>query len=254
MARKSLVRPVHYTLIFWLALSFLITGCATVYNPVTHREEASLISQQSEVQIGREAATSLEKQYGLVKDTALNTRVNNIGSRVARGCGRKNITYTFKILKTDDVNALALPGGPVYVTYGLMKLQPTDSQLANVLGHEVGHICARHIIKKMEAQIGYSMLYSIILSDSKKDIQNLSNTAFNLLALGYSRQDEFQADELGIEYAFRAGYDPYGMAGFLKLLKRNQKTNQSHIDVFFSTHPHVDDRIERAEEIAGEYK
>jgi predicted Zn-dependent protease len=243
-----------YKYLFLLFLfSILLTGCATVYNPVTNKEESTLIGEKEEIQIGQEAAVSLEKEYGLVKDTKLNKHLNSIGNKVAKTCGRPNLPYTFKILKTDDVNALTFPGGAIYVTEGLLKVYETDSQLANVLAHEIGHVCARHIIKKIEAQIGYSILYSILLSNSKKDMQNLSNTAFNLLSLGYSRQDEFQADELGIKYAYKAGYDPYGMAEFFKILKKNQKTNQSHIDVFFSTHPNVDDRIGRAEEIAKEY-
>lgn len=244
----------HCVLGLFFIMSLLLAGCATVYNPVTNKEESTLIGEQDEIQIGREAAASLEKQYSLVKDAEANAKLNNIGKKVVQKCGRSELPYTFKILKTDDVNALTFPGGAIYVTEGLMKVYENDSQLANVLGHEIGHVCARHIIKKIEAQIGYSLLYSILLSNSKKDIQNLANLSFNLLSLGYSRQDEFQADELGIKYAYKAGYDPNGMADFLKVLKKNQKTNRTHIDVFFSTHPAVDDRIERAEEIAGKYK
>jgi len=241
--------------IFWSLLIgvILLTGCATVYNPVTNKEETTLIGEKEEIQIGREAAVSLEKQYGLVKDTKLNAHLNSIGKKVAQKCGRPNLPYTFKILKTNDVNALTFPGGAIYVTEGLLKVCENDSQLANVLGHEIGHVCARHIIKKIEAQIGYSMLYALLLRSAKQDIKNLANISFNLLSLGYSRQDEFQADELGIKYAYKAGYDPYGMAQFLKILKEQYKRTPSQIEVFFSTHPHVDDRIERAEEIAGEY-
>lgn len=237
-----------------LLICLLLTGCATVYNPVTNKEESTLIGEKEEIQIGREAAASLEKQYGLVKNARLNERLNIIGKKVAQKCGRPNLPYTFKILKTDDVNALTFPGGAIYVTEGLMKIYENDSQLANVLGHEIGHVCARHIIKKIEAQIGYSLLYTLLLTKAERDIQNLANLSFNLLSLGYSRQDEFQADELGIKYAYKAGYNPHGMADFLKVLKKNQKTNQIHINVFFSTHPAVDDRIVRAEEIASKYK
>ena len=246
-----MIKKIKY--LFLLFLSLLLIGCATVYNPVTNKEETTLIGEKEEIQIGQEAAVSLEKQYGLVKDTELNTHLNDIGKKVAQKCGRPHLPYTFKILKTDDVNALTFPGGAIYVTEGLLKVYETDSQLANVLAHEIGHVCARHIIKKMEAQIGYSMLYALLLRSAKQDIQNLANVSFNLLSLGYSRSDEFQADELGIKYAYKAGYDPYGMAEFFRVLKKNQKTNQTHIDVFFSTHPNVDDRIGRAEEIAGEY-
>jgi predicted Zn-dependent protease len=244
----------YYNFALLLISLLLLAGCATVYNPVTNKEESTLIGEKEEIRIGQEAAASLEKEYGLVKDTKSGARLNSIGKKVAKKSGRPHLPYTFKILKTDDVNALTFPGGAIYVTEGLMKAYENDSQLANVLGHEMGHVCARHIIKKVEAQIGYSMLYTLLLRGAERDMQNLANLSFNLLSLGYSRQDEFQADELGIKYAYKAGYDPYGMADFLKVLKKNHKTNQTHIDVFFSTHPAVDDRIEKAEEIAAKYK
>jgi len=239
--------------ILFLSLLFL-TGCATVYNPVTNREESTLIGENEEIRIGREAAASLEKQHGILKDSRLNTRLNNIGKKVAQKSGRAHLPYTFKILKIKDVNALALPGGYIYVTEGLLREAETDDQLACVLGHEIGHVNARHAIKRVESQLGYSLVYSILLGKSDKDIQKLANLSFNLTSLGYSRQDEFQADELGIKYAYKAGYDPYGMVQFLKILKEQYKRTPSQIEVFFSTHPHVDDRIERAEEIASKYE
>jgi predicted Zn-dependent protease len=253
--RKSYLGKLNYGI--WgicIALSLILSGCATVYNPVTEREETTLIGEKSEIQIGKEAAISLEKQYGVVKNSNFQPRLNTIGGKIAKMSGRSHLPYTFKILKTDDVNALALPGGPVYITEGLLKEVETESQLACVLGHEVGHICARHSVKRIEAQFGYSLLYSILLQGEQEDIQNLANMAFNLTSLGYSRSDEFQADELGVTYAYRAGYNPYGMAEFLKILKKSYKRNPSHIETFFSTHPHVDDRIDRAEKLAAQIK
>ncbi len=248
-------KPITENLVLlFLSLSVLLfAGCATVYNPVTGREETTLIGEKSEIQIGKEASKSLEKEYRLVKDRKLNTYLKKVGERVAKASGRPHLPYTFKILKTEDVNALALPGGAIYVTEGLLRDVQTDSQLACVLGHEMGHVCARHSIKRLEVRLGYSVLYTLILGGSEKDIQNLANMAFNLTTMGYSRQDEFQSDELGIKYAFKAGYDPYGMAEFLKILKKKHKSSPSRIEIFFSTHPHVDDRIERAEKIAEKY-
>jgi len=243
--RVSLIFPL-------IVVSLLLTSCVTVYNPVTAREEPTLIGESREIQIGREAAESLEKKQGLVNSPEMNRRIKRIGEEIARVCGRSHLPYSFKILKSKDVNALALPGGFIYVTKGLMKVVETDSQLASILGHEVGHVCARHAIKKLEAQIGYSLLYTLIFRGEKEDIQKLANMTFNLVTLGYSRQDEFQADELGIKYAYKAGYNPHGMAEFLKVLKKNYKRTPSQIEVFFSTHPHIDDRIERAEELADE--
>ncbi|MCK4904661.1 M48 family metalloprotease [bacterium] len=243
----------YYIVGLFLIISLFLTGCATVYNPVTNREENTLIGEKEEIRIGKKATVSLEKQHGLVKDAQLNAHLNNIGQKVARKSGRPHLPYTFKILKIKEVNALALPGGYIYVTEGLLKEAQNDAQIACVLGHEIGHVNARHAIKRVESQLGYSLIYTILLGKSEKDIQNLANLTFNLTSLGYSRSDEFQADELGIKYAYKAGYDPYGMVQFLKILKEQYKKTPSQIDVFFSTHPHVDDRIERAEKIAGKY-
>ncbi len=249
---ENRIPKTEYLLLFFLSL-FLI-GCATVYNPVTGKDESTLIGEKQEIQIGKEAAASLERKHGIVKDERLNIYLTKIGLRVAKASGRPHLPYKFGILKVEDVNALALPGGYIYVTEGLLKEAENDDQLACVLGHEIGHVNARHGIKRVESQIGYSMIYSILLRGSDRDIQNLANLTFNLTSLGYSRNDEFQADELGITYAAKAGYDPYGMVEFLKILKEQYKRTPSQIEVFFSTHPHVDDRIGRAEEIAREYK
>ena len=251
--RKTFKKINYQLLVLLIVLPIFLAGCATVYNPVTNREESTIIGEKEEIRIGREAAASLEKQYGVVKDFQLNNRLTNIGSKVAKKSGRPNLPYTFKILKIKKVNALALPGGYIYVTEGLLRETKNDAQLACVLGHEIGHVNARHSIKRVEAQLGYSLIYSILLGKSDKDIKSLANLTFNLTSLGYSRQDEFQADELGIKYAYKAGYNPYGMAQFLKILKEQYKVTPLQIEVFFSTHPHVDDRIERAEEIAGKY-
>ena len=229
----------------------LMVGCATVYNPVARREQITLIGERGEIQIGKATARGLERRYGLVEEATLNERVGTVGENLVRVSGRAHLPYQFKVLRMKDVNAFAIPGGFVYITEGLMNEIETDSQLAGVLGHEMAHISARHAIRRMEIQIGYSVLAGLLLGETPQDLQRLANITFHLVSLGYSREDEFEADEWGIKYAYKAGYDPYGLAEVLKILKASYERVPSRIETFFSTHPHVDDRIKRAEALAN---
>jgi len=173
--------------------------------------------------------------------------VKRVGQKVAKQSGRKDLEFYFEVLDAKEVNAFAGPGGYVYVTTGLMNLVSSEDELACVLGHEVAHIAARHAIKQLQARILYSIPASIIFSETRyAKIERLVSTAFNLTQLSYSRKDELQADILGMEYARRAGYDPYGMVSFLKRLSEIEKKEPRLIIVPLSTHPETSVRIENA--------
>ncbi len=226
-----------------------IAGCATVYNPATGRKEVIFIDKQSQIAIGTEMAKKLEKEYPLYENARETEYVNRIGQKVARAGDRPNLAYHFKILDIKEVNAFALPGGFVYVTKGLLDIANKD-ELAAVLGHEIGHIAARHGIKKLQTQLGYSFLSALIFrGNNYKDvgIERASDTAFNLISLGYSREDEFQADQLGTLYSYRAGYGLQGMLNFLKKLKKMEKQEPSLLKDFLSTHPPTSERIKAVE-------
>ena len=227
----------------------LIAGCATIYNPATEREEVIFIDEKSEIAIGAGTAKRLEKKYSLYEDAKAVRYVNRIGRDVARAGDRPNLEYHFKVLNIEQVNALALPGGFVYVTRGLLDRVGDDDELAAVLGHEIGHIAARHGVKKLQAQLGYSLLSTLIFREDKyKDMEQALDMAANLISLGYSRNDELLADRLGTRYSYRSGYGLRGMLSFLKKLKKMEKQEPFLLDVLLSTHPPTLERIGVVEE------
>lgn len=211
-------------------------------------EAGSLISKDQEISIGRDVAKQLEKQYGLVDDPALQERVNRIGQSLVAVCDRKDLPYSFKVLNSKEVNAMAAPGGYVYVFKGLIDLMPSDDELAGVIGHEVGHVVARHTVKQMEKSLGIGILFGVIFGDRGLMLQNL---AFNAIMAGYSRDDEREADRLGFMHSYKAGYNPYSMMiGLQKLSEMDQKY---HYDLF-SDHPEGRARVALVQKYMDEAK
>lgn len=206
------------------------------------------VSTDQEIAIGRNVAKELEKQYGLVQDPALQDRVAAIGSRLVKVCDRQGLPYSFKVLNSKEVNALALPGGYIYVFKGLIDLMPSDDELAGVLGHELGHVVKRHSVKQMEKNMGLNVLFAIAFGDRGFMLQQLAQS---VIMARYSREDETEADYLGFIHSFRAGYNPYSMKiGLLKLSELDQKYQAD----LFSDHPESVDRVKKANEYIARAK
>ena len=221
------------------------TGCATVYNPATQRQEFVFIDSRSEASLGKNLSQEIEKNYEVSKDARFNKILQDTGQRVARFSDRQDIEYHFAVLDNPEINAFALPGGYVYVFSGLMSAA-TQDELACVLGHEIGHIAARHGAKRMQALYGYQLVRSIAFGESRQDMARAMDAVANVIVLGYSRQDELEADRLGVRYARRAGYDPEAMIAFLRNLEKRQEERgyaASTIGVFLSSHPPVETRV-----------
>lgn len=199
--------------------------------------EAAIISTKEEISIGRSVAKDLEKQYGLVSDQELQDRVARIGAKIAAVSDRKDLTYSFKVLNSKDVNALALPGGFIYVFKGLVDYMPSDEELAGVLSHEVGHVVKRHTVKQMEKSLVAQVLFGVLFGDRGVLLQNL---AYNAIMAGYSRSDERDADQVGFYQAVKAGYNPYSMLMTLQKLDDLDKKGSYGI---FSTHPEPEARV-----------
>ncbi len=242
---------------FFLAINFslclALSGCSTEYNIVTGEEEMYYYSTDREVRLGQAIAKEVEKEYKLADDPIYQKRVEDIGRKIAAVSDRKEIDYTFKVLEDDEVNAVSLPGGFVYINKGLIEKASSDDELACVIAHEVGHIVARHSIKKLQALQGFS-LFRILVSqapDSGK-IGAASDALFVELLLGYSREDELLADQLGARYASLAGYDPRGMIRFLEKLQDIYRRQPLRPKSYFKTHPYVPDRIRTVKQEIGE--
>jgi len=234
---------------------FSICGCATLYNPATGRNELILIDTQTEINIGKNVAKEVVNRTPLSQDPALNARVKRIGGLLASVSDRKDIVYSFYVLNSQDFNAISVPGGFIYAYKGLLEAL-NDDELAFVLGHEVAHLAARHAIKNIQANMAYSLLMQIALTGVSQqnamiDAQNISqgvNTIYNLIELGYSRHDEFEADKIGMAYAFRAGFSSRAALSALAKIKA-QEGSSGKVMVYFRTHPYTEDRIKALEKI-----
>jgi len=239
------------TCILCLIIFLVSFNCAAEYNLATKKEENLFFSTASEVGLGRSLARKVEEEFELCQDPAVQERVDKIGEKLASVCGRKDISYSFTVLESEKANAFALPGGYVYVNKGAIEKTDSDDEIAAVLAHEIGHIVARHSIKRLQAAIGYNLL-SILALAATKDVRfkRGADLAFGQIMLGYSRKDEFLADELSVEYLRKAGYNPEAVVSFLKKLKQLEKEAPIRplIANYARTHPYLPQRIAAAKE------
>ncbi len=204
------------------------------------------LSTEQEVELGKEVAAEVEERYGVLQEPKYTDLVQEVGKKIAEVAPRKDVQYSFTVLKTEDVNAMAAPGGFIFVNKGLVDYIGFDKEaLAFVLGHEAGHIVARHAARMIERMLKTDIIIAII-SRSERWSRMLS-LARDLMFLGYGRDNEFEADRWGVELAYKAGYDPQGAVRFFQKLVKDEKGKPSKLAVFFSTHPPTVDRLNRVE-------
>jgi len=229
----------------YLLTTLLLSGCSTEYNIVTGEQEMYYYSTDKEVQMGKAIDKEVKKEFKPVDDPLVEERVEDIGKKIAAVCDRKEITYHFCVINENEINAFSLPGGYVYVFKGLVDKVDNDDELAGVIGHEVGHIVARHSIKRLQGEQLYSILRILTAaapSGNAGSVGAAADIAVTQLMLGYSREDELLADQLGARYAKLAGYDPNGMLTFLAKLQAIEKKRPLTPLSYFKTHPYVPDR------------
>ena len=216
----------------------------------------NLLSKREEIQIGKEGSAAIEKEYKLDTNPQRVAMVQEIGQRVLEGMrqveGKRapDFPFTFKVLDTKEVNAVSLPGGPVYVFRGLMEQTGDDrDMLAAVIAHEVAHIVARHAAK----QISSSILADLAISlGTRGSAQKAASIATSLVMLQYSRDDEYDADRRGIHYTHAAGYDPEGLVRFFEKLRTLEKGEMKGLLANLRTHPLTENRIARAKKLIAE--
>jgi predicted Zn-dependent protease len=234
----------------WPVVVFLaVAGCAV--NPVTGEREFSLMSEQQEVAIGQEMDAQITREMGLYDNPGLQAYVSDVGQRLAQASERPHLPWKFSIVDSPAINAFALPGGYIYLTRGIMPFLADETELAGVLGHEIGHVTARHAAQQYSratgAQLGLAL--GSIFVPAARPFGGLAEAGLGLLFLKHGRDDELQADALGVRYASRSGWDPAGVAGMLSTLDRISDSGDDRRGVpnWLSTHPAPADRVEEVQ-------
>ncbi len=238
-----------------LGMCFVLHSCAK--NPVTGKRDFMLMSEDQEVAMGQQSDPDIVKFFGLYADKNLQKFIEEKGQQMAAISHRKNLKYQFKIVDSPVVNAFAVPGGYVYFTRGIMAHFNNEAEFAGVLGHEIGHITARHSAKQysnaMIAQIG--LVAGMALAPELAQFADLAQNGIGLLFLKFGRDAESQSDKLGVEYSTKINYDAHEMAGFFQTLGRLQKQGGGEeVPTFLSTHPDPVDREGKVSNLADDWK
>ena len=221
----------------------LAGGCASEYNLATGREERLLYGTEKEISIGDAVARQVERNYKINQDMDLNRRMEVILSRLVPVVDRKDLVYTIRVIDDDKVNAVSLPGGYIYVFKGLIDKAENDDQIAGVIAHELGHITARHGIKRMQSAYGYALLQGLAIASQDADAVVGVNAVYTSIFFAYSRRDEFESDRLAVRYMKKAGYDPEEMIKTLEILKKEEERAPLQPVNYFRTHPYLAERM-----------
>ncbi len=255
MSRLPLRSVLLWTLAGTMGLGAL-TGCSK--NKATGEMQLDLISDQEEIAMGEEAAPKFKEEFGgEVSNRTLQSYVSSVGQHVAKQAERE-MPYEFTLVRSDVPNAFALPGGKIFLTAGLMAKMQNERQLAAVLGHEVAHVAAEHNVQGLQRQMGVAVLAELagvmLGGDKAQAAEAATKVVGGMVNLKYSRVAEHEADVIGIRYMQRAGYNPWGMVGLLKVLQALSGGPESESDLanIFQTHPLTSDRIEKARQTIRE--
>lgn len=267
------MRKILLPLMFTAAM---LTGCGSaVLNPVTGQAERSVMSEQDEVVEGAKAHQQVLQEYGVVKNAKVQAYVNNLGQRLAKLSHRDQLQWHFTVLDSPEINAFALPGGYVYITRGIMAYLQSEAELAGVMGHEIGHVTARHgaqrATRQQDAGLGVlaatvlgAVLESQGLSGAGQLASQVSQTAAAGYVASYGRDQELQADSLGAEYLARNAYNPQNMVRVIGALKDQERfaADQARAagrpapagSSWLSSHPSNDARLQQINQLAGQYR
>lgn len=232
------------------ALLGVMAACAV--NPVTGRREVTLISEAQEIAIGQQVDVEIRREMGVYDDPALQRYVEDLGRRMAAISHRPQLPWAFTVVDSPAINAFAAPGGYIFITRGILAYMGDEAELAGVIGHEIGHVTARHAAQQYTRATGgtIGLIALGIFVPGARPFGDLASTGLGLLFLKYGRDDELQSDRLGAEYAAAAGWDPHGVPRFLQTLSRISELSERGVPNWLSTHPEPGSRVELARPIA----
>jgi predicted Zn-dependent protease len=235
----------HARLVVAAGMLGIAAACAT--NPVTGRREFNLMSEAQEIGIGQESDPQIKQEMGVYNDAELQAYVQDIGLRMAKISERPQLPWRFTVVDQPAINAFAVPGGFIYFTRGILPFLDNEAELAGVMGHEIGHITARHSAQQYSRQLGgqIGLTALSIFVPGARPFGELGAQALGVLFLKYGRDDELQSDHLGAGYAARLGWDPAGVPGMLNTLGRLDEAQGDRRGVpnWLSTHPDPLDRV-----------
>ena len=239
-----------------------MAGCAT--NPVTGKQDFVLMSEDQEIDIGRQAHQQILKQYRVYEDAALQNYVAELVEKLSAKSHRRHLIFHSTVLDSPEVNAFALPGGYIYITRGIMAYMNSEAELAGVLGHEIGHVTARHGVRQQSASTVAGVLAVIVgATTGARGAADATNIAGTALLRGYGREHELEADRLGAEYLAKTGYDPQEMIKVVGILKSQEEFDKQlakeegreprRYHGLFATHPENDRRLQEVIRAADKY-
>jgi predicted Zn-dependent protease len=223
-------------------------------NPVTGKRDLALISEGQEIAIGQEAHPEILAQFGSVEDEALQNYFNRLGQEMAAVSHRPNLPWHFTVVDDPLVNAFAVPGGYIYFTRGILSYMNNEAELAGVLGHEIGHVTARHSV----SQISKAQLASLglgvgaIFSPTFGRLSDLAQMGVGVLFLKFGRDDERESDMLGVQYMYEMGYDPHRLSEFFEVFEQMREESGGAVPSWLSSHPAPPERIANTRKWASE--
>lgn len=232
-----------------LVATLLLVACSV--NLATGERQLILIGEGQEIRMGREADQQITASLGMYDDPSLQAYITQLGNRLAARSERPGLPWSFKVVDDPIVNAFALPGGFIYITRGIMAHFTSEAQLASVVGHEIGHVTGRHSVEQLSraqlAQVGLAA-GALFGPQELQGLLGAASAGLGLLFLKFGRDDERQADDLGLRYMDRAGYDPREMPGVFTMLGRvSAEAGGGRVPEWLSTHPNPENREERIE-------
>ncbi|MDH4321063.1 MAG: M48 family metalloprotease [Desulfobulbaceae bacterium] len=240
-----------------LSVAGLAAGCAV--NPVTGRQQLMLVSQEQEIGIDKENSPhQFSVDYGAIQDQSLNNYIGSVGKKLVGHTHRPDMPYSFRGVNAAYINAYAFPGGSIAATRGILLAMENEAQLAALLGHELAHVNARHTASQMsKGLLGNVFLAGAVAYAGQRQhgqlAEQLGMLSAGLLLASYSRDNEREADAIGMEYMVAAGYNPQGMIGLMAILQNISKHKPGAIELMFSTHPMSDERYTNAQDNAAAY-